>query len=316
MKKILALSGGVGGAKLALGLYRVLPLDSLTVVANTGDDFAHLGLPICPDLDTLMYTLSGLNNAATGWGRADETWTFMAALKALGGADWFALGDGDLATHVERRRRLEAGATLSGVCAEFCQRLGIRARLLPMSDQPVRTQVVTAEGILPFQEYFVKRRCEPAVQRFEFAGIDQARPQPELLTLLQDPALSAVIICPSNPFISVDPILRLPGVSAALQACPAPLVAVTPIIGGAAVKGPTAKMMRELGLPNTAAAVAEHYAPLLNGYVLDAQDADQAGQLGLPVRVAQTLMQTLDDRVGLAREVLDFAAQLDARRGG
>ena len=245
---VLALSGGVGGAKLALGLYRVLPPGALTVVANTGDDFEHLGLAISPDLDTLLYTLAGIDNPATGWGRRDETWNFMAALERLGGETWFKLGDGDLATHVERTRRLAAGESLSQITDDFRRRLGISARLLPMSDDPVRTRLLTAEGWLDFQDYFVRRQCAPIVREIAFAGAAAARPHPDFLAALADPALRMVVICPSNPLISIDPILSLPGVREALRACRAPVVAVSPIIGGKAVKGPTAKMMAELGL--------------------------------------------------------------------
>jgi LPPG:FO 2-phospho-L-lactate transferase len=246
--RIIALSGGVGGAKLALGLSRVLPPGDLTVVANTGDDFEHLGLSISPDIDTLLYTLAGLDNPATGWGRRDESWNFMAALEALGGETWFRLGDRDLATHIERTRRLRAGESLSQITDDFRRRFGIAARILPMSDDPVRTRVKTKDGWLDFQPYFVRHRCEPVITAIEFAGAADARPQPELLAALADPALSAVIICPSNPFISIEPILALRGVRAALRDCAAPVVAVSPIIGGHAVKGPTAKMMQELGL--------------------------------------------------------------------
>src|SRR4051794_3004183 len=253
---VLALSGGVGGAKLALGLYRVLPPDRLTVVANTGDDFEHLGLAISPDLDTLLYTLSGQANPELGWGRGGETWTFMKALEALGGETWFRLGDGDLATHIERTRRLRAGESLSAIIDDFRRRLDIRARLLPMSDDPVRTRLRTAQGWLDFQDYFVRLRCEPAVAELVFAGAETSRPHPDFMTALADPELRAVMVCPSNPFISIDPILAVPGIRDALRACRAPVVAVSPIVAGQAVKGPTAKMMAELSLPVDAATPA------------------------------------------------------------
>jgi LPPG:FO 2-phospho-L-lactate transferase len=307
MRSVLALSGGIGGAKLALGLYRILPPGQLTVVANTGDDFEHLGLAVSPDLDTLLYTLAGLDNPATGWGRRDETWTFMAALEKLGGAAWFKLGDGDLATHVERTRRLALGDSLSQITDDFRRRLGIDARLLPMSDDPVRTRVGTAEGWLDFQDYFVGRRCAPMVRELAFAGAAAARPQPEFLAALADPGLRAVVICPSNPFISIDPILTVPGVRQALRACPAPVVAVSPIIGGQAVKGPTAKIMAELGLPVDAAAVARHYRDILDLYIADEADAAMVAGLDLPVVLARTLMLSLTDREALARAVLAAA---------
>src|SRR5437762_9063524 len=304
---MLALSGGVGGAKLALGLYRILPPDTLTVVANTGDDFEHLGLSISPDIDTLLYTLSGQDNPELGWGRRGETWTFMAALEALGGETWFRLGDGDLATHIERTRRLKAGERLSAIIDDFRRRLGIAARLLPMSDDPVRTRLHTSEGCLDFQDYFVRLRCEPVIDRLEFAGAADARASPDVLAALADPQLRALVICPSNPFISIDPILALPGVRAALRECRAPVVAMSPIIGGQAVKGPTAKMMAELGLPVDAASVAHHYRDVLDLYIADEADAAAVADLDIPVVLARTLMQSLADREALARAVLAAA---------
>src|SRR5579863_628107 len=282
MTRVVALSGGIGGAKLALGLYRILPPDSLLVVANTGDDFEHLGLSVSPDLDTLLYVLAGLDNPETGWGRRGESWTFMAALEALGGETWFKLGDGDLATHVERTRRLRAGESLSAITEDFRRRLGIRARLLPMSDDPVRTRVETDEGRLDFQRYFVARACAPRVREVRFDGAAAARPQPDLLAALADPGVEAIVVCPSNPLISIDPILAVPGVREALRAAPAPVVAVSPLIGGKAVKGPTAKMMAELGLPVTAAAVAAHYRDILDVYVADEADAAEVAGLDPP----------------------------------
>jgi LPPG:FO 2-phospho-L-lactate transferase len=301
---VLALSGGIGGAKLALGLYRILPPDRLTVTANPGDDFEHLGLSISPDLDTLLYTLAGLDNPELGWGRQGETWTFMAALDALGGERWFRLGDGDLATHVERTRRLRAGESLSAITDDFRRRLGIAARLLPASDDPVRTRLRTPDGWLDFQDYFVRLHCEPKVEEIVFIGAEKARPRPAFLAALADPDLRAVVICPSNPFISIDPILAVPGVRAALRDCRAPVVAVSPIIGGKAVKGPTAKMMAELGLPVDAAAVARHYRDFLDLYVADEADAAAVAGLDIAVVLARTLMVSLDDRDRLARTVL------------
>jgi LPPG:FO 2-phospho-L-lactate transferase len=304
---VLALSGGVGGAKLALGLYRILPPDTLTVVANTGDDFEHLGLSISPDLDTLLYTLAGQANAELGWGREGETWTFMTALEKLGGETWFRLGDGDLATHVERSRRLAAGESLSAIIDDFRQRFGIAARLLPMSDDRVSTRLDTDQGLLDFQDYFVRMRCEPVVSRFDFVGHETARPHPDFLAMLADPSLRGVVICPSNPFISVDPILSVPGVRGALRECRAPVVAVSPIIGGKAVKGPTAKMMEELGLPVDPGSVARHYRDFLDCYLVDETDRDAAIDIELQVVFAQTLMMTLEDREALARAVLAAA---------
>jgi LPPG:FO 2-phospho-L-lactate transferase len=307
---VLALSGGVGGAKLALGLYRVLPPDMLTVVANTGDDFEHLGLSISPDLDTLLYTLSGQANPELGWGRDGETWTFMAALEALGGETWFRLGDGDLATHIERTRRLKDGETLSAIMDDFRRCLGIRARLLPMSDDPVRTRLRTEAGWLDFQDYFVRLRCEPTISELAFAGAKTARPHPDFLAALADPELRTVIVCPSNPFISIDPILAAPGVRAALRACSAPVIAVSPIVAGQAVKGPTAKMMAELGLPVDAATPARRYRDFLDLYVADETDAPALADLDIPVVLTRTLMRSVEDREALARTVLAAADRL------
>jgi LPPG:FO 2-phospho-L-lactate transferase len=309
---VIALSGGIGGSKLALGLSRVVAGADLVVVANTGDDFEHLGLAISPDLDTLMYTLAGVDDVQRGWGRRDETWAFMAALAALGGETWFQLGDRDLATHVERTRRLAAGDSLSAITKDFCRRLGIAARLLPMTDDRVRTRLRTSHGWLDFQDYFVRRRCEPAVLELAYHGAASARPRPELLAALGHAALRAIVICPSNPFVSIDPILAVPGLREAIAQCAAPVIAVSPIIGGRAIKGPTAKMMSELGLPVSANAVAQRYRDLLDAYVLDHADEAAAGELGIPVTVAHTLMRTLEDRERLARQVLS-AADAQAR---
>jgi LPPG:FO 2-phospho-L-lactate transferase len=313
--RVVALSGGIGGAKLALGLYRILPPDSLMVVCNTGDDFEHLGLCISPDLDTVMYTLAGIANPETGWGRGGETWTFMAALEQLGGETWFRLGDADLATHVERTRRLNAGDTLSKVADDFRRRLGVHAQIIPMCDAPVRTMVLTEDGVLPFQRYFVERRCEPQVSGFEFQGAAAARPAAAILEALESDGLEAVVICPSNPFISIDPILAVAGMRAAIAGCRAPVVAVSPIIGGRAVKGPTAKMMAELGMPTSARAVAQHYDELLDGFVLDEADGAETTALDLPCLATRTLMASEEDKRALAAEVLAFARRLRARAG-
>lgn len=308
-----ALSGGVGGAKLALGLSKTLAPEHLNIIVNTGDDFEHLGLTICPDLDTLTYTLAGLNNTETGWGRMGETWTFMDALKALGGEAWFQLGDGDLATHVERTRRLSAGESLSAVTTALTAQLGIEVAIMPMSDDPVRTYVDTADGALAFQHYFVRDQCAPVVTGFEFRDVDAASPSPAALAALADPALGAVVICPSNPFISIDPILAVPGLRAAIKAAAAPVIAVSPIVGGRAIKGPTAKMMVELGITQSAASVARHYRGLIDGFVLDSEDeatGDEIRALGMDVLTTNTVMQSLEDRVSLAADVLEFATVL------
>jgi LPPG:FO 2-phospho-L-lactate transferase len=307
---VVALSGGIGGAKLALGLSRILPAEDLLVVANVGDDFEHLGLHISPDSDTLMYTLAGLDNTKLGWGRQDETWAFMETLTALGGEDWFRLGDRDLAVHVERTRRLEQGATLSVITSEFCRRLGVGPRVLPATDDRLRTRLRTDEGWLDFQEYFVRLQCRPVVREFAFDGADNARPHPDLLEALGDQRLRAVIICPSNPFISVEPILAISGMREALSACAAPIIAVSPIIGGRAVKGPTAKMMTELDMIPSAAVVAQRYGDLLDGYVMDVGDAEEAAHVVQTVTLAPTLMTTIAGKEQLARVVLEAADAL------
>jgi LPPG:FO 2-phospho-L-lactate transferase len=304
---VVALSGGVGGAKLALGLSRVLPPDDLLIVANTGDDFEHLGLSISPDIDTLTYVLAGLDNPVTGWGRRDETWSFMETIGSLGGEDWFRLGDRDLALHVERTRRLKAGETLSQITVAVCRRLGIKTRVLPMSDDRVRTRVRSDGGWIDFQDYFVRQQCRPVVHELAFDGVDKARPHADIMATLKGGKLRAVVICPSNPFISIEPILAVPGLRAALAGCGAPIVAVSPIVGGRAVKGPTAKMMQELGLAVSSATVAERYGDLLSGYVVDSADAKG---VRAKLHVAPTLMTTLEDREALARTVLDFADSL------
>lgn len=309
--RVLALSGGIGGAKLALGFYRTLKPWELAVVVNTGDDFEHFGLHISPDVDTLMYTLSGENNTELGWGRAGETWAFLEQLKHLGGETWFQLGDGDLAVHVRRTESLKEGVSLSAITADLFRRMGVTAHVWPMSDQPVRTMIDAADGReIPFQNYFVQERCEPAVSGFRFEGADAAKPNAAFMELLADPLLEAVIVCPSNPFVSVDPMLSIPGVRRALKSCSASVIAVSPIVGGEAIKGPTAKMMQELDIPVDPLSVAGHYADFLDGFILDNADADHAASLDIPTFVTGTVMQSLDDRKNLARDALSFAQQL------
>jgi LPPG:FO 2-phospho-L-lactate transferase len=312
-----ALSGGVGGAKLSLGLAQLLG-ERLSVIVNTGDDFEHLGLHVSPDVDTALYTLAGLVNEATGWGRRGETWTFMRALAALGGPAWFKLGDGDLATHVDRTRRLGAGETLTEICAHLADKLGVGARILPMTDDKVRTVVETDQGTLAFQEYFVREQCRPAVRAIRFEGAATARPTPRTLEALSVPTLAGIVICPSNPWLSVDPILAVPGMREALKASGAPIVAVSPIIAGKAVKGPAAKIMTELGLEPDSRNIAKHYRGLIDGLVIDTQDGALASDVPAPVLVTDTLMRTLDDKMALARQCLAFCSRLadEPRRAG
>jgi LPPG:FO 2-phospho-L-lactate transferase len=306
---VLALCGGVGGAKLALGLYHMLG-PKLTVMVNTGDDFEHLGLKISPDLDTVLYTLGGIADPRRGWGRAQETWAFMEALGVLGGQTWFRLGDRDLALHVQRTEWLRHGNTLSSFTAYAAQKFGILARIVPMSDQVVRTMVVTDEGELAFQRYFVERRCEPVVRSIRFEGASQALPAPGILELLATSSLRKIVICPSNPYLSVDPILAVPGLRQALAATPAPVVAVSPIISGQAVKGPTAKIMTELGRTVTNASIAAHYRGLIDGLVIDEDDAADRCRLDLPVLTTRTVMRSIADRERLAEETVAFAETL------
>jgi LPPG:FO 2-phospho-L-lactate transferase len=313
---VLALTGGVGGAKLCLGLQRVLPAGTLRIIVNTGDDFEHLGLAISPDVDTTLYTLAGLANVELGWGRQEETWSFMRVLETLGGPTWFRLGDGDLALHVERTRRLAAGETLTDIVADLARRFGVVSQVMPMSDDPVRTRVsVAGGGELGFQEYFVRERCAPAVAQLRYDGAPSARISSAAARSLRDPALKAIVIAPSNPYLSVDPILAVPGMRAALSARAAPVIAVTPLIGDCAVKGPTAKIMRELGLTPSPLTVLEHYGDLVDGFVLDERDAALAKEVHVPLRVCDTLMRTLADRERVARCVLELAQALRPAAG-
>jgi LPPG:FO 2-phospho-L-lactate transferase len=304
---LLALCGGIGGAKLALGLYHTLEPGQLIVAVNTGDDFEHLGLSISPDIDTVLYTLGGVADPERGWGRADESWHFMAALRELGGEDWFQLGDRDLAIHVERTSFLGQGKTLAAFVAQVAQRLGISATILPMTNDRVRTIVETEEGDLPFQRYFVELRCAPVVRALRFEGAARARPAAGLCEAISHPALRAIVICPSNPYLSIDPILAMPALRSALTHATAPVIAVSPIIGGRAVKGPTVKIMAELGIDATTASMAAHYAGLIDGLVIDDSDAGEAAGMDLPVLVARTLMRDLADRKRLAGQVVAFA---------
>jgi len=315
---IVALAGGVGGARLAVGLAAVLPPERLTIVVNTGDDFEHLGLTICPDLDTVMYTLAGVENPDTGWGRAGETWTFMETLAALEGETWFRLGDRDMAVHVLRSNALRRGERLSDITHDLARRFGVRHAIVPMSDEPVRTFVSTGARELPFQEYFVRRRCEPAVSGFRFAGSENARAPSSLRELFESDEVEAAIVCPSNPYVSIAPLLSVKDIRDWLERGRFPVVAVSPIVGGQAVKGPAAKMMRELGVDPSASAVAKHYGALVDGWVIDGKDAGCCAEiqaLGRKTTVTDTLMTDRTRSSELAKVVLDFAAQLGGASG-
>ncbi|MEZ5785648.1 MAG: 2-phospho-L-lactate transferase [Xanthobacteraceae bacterium] len=314
-QRVLALAGGVGGAKLAAGLAALLG-ERLTVLVNTGDDFEHLGLHISPDLDTVVYTLAGIANPATGWGLAGETWIFMEQIERLGGPTWFRLGDRDLATHVVRTERLRHGDTLTAITADLCRAFNVRPTVLPMTDDCVRTIVHSGDQTIAFQDYFVRQQCAPVVSGISFKGAASARINPHLDDLEHGDAPLVIILCPSNPWLSIDPILAVPDMRSRLKAFGAPIVAVSPIVGGRAIKGPSAKIMRELGLQPSAAAVARHYAGLVDGFIIDHLDAasgDDIAAPGIAVHTAPTVMRTTEDRVALARECLTFADGLADR---
>lgn len=305
--KVVVLTGGVGGVKFVLGLQHCNEVSQLTAIVNTGDDFQHLGLNISPDIDTLLYTLSGQANGAQGWGREGESWNFMAALKALGGPDWFNLGDGDLALHVLRTERLRRGEALSAITAGFAQAWRIGLTVIPMSDDQVSTWLDTDEGPLSFQSYFVERQCRPVVRAVRFEGSTQAQPAPGVVDAIAN--ADAVFIAPSNPYLSIDPILAVCGISDALRETKAPIIAISPLIGGKAVKGPTGKLMAELGIEADNQAIAAHYKGVIDGMLHDTGDAPPAS---IPARATASLMTTLEDKVRVARTALAVAADLKA----
>ncbi len=308
--KITALAGGVGGAKLAHGLAVSLPPEELAIIVNTGDDFEHWGLKICPDLDTVCYTLADIANPETGWGRKSETWQTYHNVSQLGGTDWFRLGDQDLATHLVRTEQLKNGETLSEITKSFCKTWGIQHLIFPMSNQPIATMVDTVEfGEMAFQEYFVKQKCEPKVKGFRFAGIEQAQPVYQAEQWIN--GSDAIVFCPSNPWVSIDPILAVFNFRG--SPLKKPVVAVSPIIGGESVKGPAAKMYRELNIRPSALAVAEHYQTILHGMVIDTIDEklkNAIEALGIKVLVTNTIMHTPEDRKRLAKDVLHFTKRI------
>lgn len=306
--RIVALCGGIGGAKLALGLSKLVPAENLTIIVNTADDFRHFGLHVSPDIDTVCYTLGSIANTELGWGRVDESWRFMDAVKALGGETWFSLGDTDLATSAVRTARLEKGDRLTEITGDLARALGVEATILPATDDPLTTVVHTDEGKLEFQHYFVGQRCQPAVKRLSLDGVETARPSAEVLAALGDERLAGVILCPSNPYLSIDPILALAGVRPALAAVGAPVVAVSPMVGSEAIKGPLTKLMRELGHEVSLQTIADHYRDFLDVLVIDGIDAGAKPDFPR-VETAQTVMRTLDDRIGLARRVLAIARE-------
>ena len=303
---IAALAGGVGGAKLILGLSQVFRPDGLTAIVNTADDLKLHGLLVCPDLDTVLYTLAGIADPVQGWGITGDTTEALQMLKRYGHTPWFRLGDRDLATHLLRRALLDDGRTLTQVTASLSQALGLQAKILPMTDDRVETRVKTQGREIPFQEYFVAQKAEIPIEAVRFEGIETARPTTEVLKTLA--GAKAIIFCPSNPLVSIGPILALPGMREALQKAPGRKVAVSPIVRGKALKGPAARMMRELGEEPSALAVARRYVDWVETFVLDEQDQelrDPIRSLGLEVLVTDTIMNTLEDKARLAREILD-----------
>ena len=306
---VVALAAQIGGAKLADGLYRIRGAD-LAVVVNTGDDYEQFGLTFSPDLDTMLYTLAGIASPSAGWEPAEETFALFEMLKSLGGSDRLRIGDKSLAAPLLRSGGLYDGRRLTEITLDFCRHLGVTARILPASDDPLRTQLLTDDGALSFQEYFVELGCEPEVRGFQYAGADQARISDELLDALYAKDLEAVVICPSNPYHSIRPILEVNGMKELLGRCGAPVIAVTPIIGGNALKGSAAKMMRELGRDVSARSVAMEYLRIIDGFVIDEADVELVEGIrasGIQVTSAKTIMRTVDDRIALARTVLDFA---------
>jgi LPPG:FO 2-phospho-L-lactate transferase len=302
--KIVALAGGVGGAKLVDGLAQVLQPDQLTIVVNTADDFTHLGLRISPDLDTVCYTLAGWANPDTGWGRENETWNVFSQLKQMGMPNWFQLGDLDLATHIVRTYRLNAGWSLSQITEDFSRFWGIQVKILPMSDQVIQTQVDCQEGVLEFQEYFVHRKCIPVVKGFNFIGIEDSAPAPGVLNAIEE--ADAVVICPSNPWVSIDPILSIPKIQSAIKKHL--VIAISPIVGDKTIKGPAAKMFSELGIEPSAFAVAQHYCSIIDGFILDRSDegmVNKIKKLGIRIYTTDIVMHNQKDRGRLAAEVIN-----------
>lgn len=303
---VVLLAGGVGGAKMADGLARVLPHENLTIIVNTGDDFEHLGLRICPDLDTVMYSLAGVANLETGWGRAGETWRTSQEIGRLGGPEWFSLGDLDLATHLTRTHLLNEGHALTSVTGHLCREFGAHPNIVPMSDQPAPTFIDSEDGLLPFQVWFVRERWQPPVKRIVLP--EDVRATTRVVTALEK--ADVVIIAPSNPFVSIEPILNVYPIREMVMDLPRAVVAVSPIIGGQAVKGPAAKMMEELDIESTAAGVAAYYGDLLDGFVYDLEDSGLSDQLQPAALCVNTWMRDQDDRIRLAKELLTFANQL------
>jgi LPPG:FO 2-phospho-L-lactate transferase len=311
--RVCALAGGVGGAKLAAGLQAALPPGDLSVLVNTADDFDLWGLRVCPDLDTVMYTLAGVENKETGWGVAHESFNALGMISAYGEDAWFKLGDRDLATHILRTQRLRARTRLTEVAAGLAAALGVRTALLPMCDDPVATMLRTPEGLLEFQEYFVRRLQRDEVLGVELSGIENARVPTEVARAIS--YAEAIVLCPSNPVVSIGPILAVPGLRELLAGSTAPKVAVSPIIGGRALKGPADRMLQSLGYEVSAAGVARMYEGIIDGFVVDRVDGGEKARistLGMCVLVTDAVMRDEPDRERLAREVMSLCSQLGA----
>jgi LPPG:FO 2-phospho-L-lactate transferase len=305
--KAVALAGGIGASKFLAGLVAVLPPEQVTIIVNTGDDFQWMGLYICPDLDTVTYTLAGLANPETGWGILGDTFQALERLQILGCDTWFKLGDRDLATHIYRSQKIREGNTLAQVTGDISRKSGIRSVILPMTNSYVPTEIQTDEGTLAFQDYFVRRRCEPRVEAFLYRTIENASAAPGVIDAVR--AAEVVFICPSNPYISIGPILAVPGIREALHETNARIAAITPIIAGQAIKGPTARMLREMGQDVSAVSVARMYSDFVDLFVLDQRDAGLlpgVASLGLQVRLADTLMDDHRSKTDLARKVVEM----------
>jgi|TARA_B110000438_G_C15742910_1_gene619323 LPPG:FO 2-phospho-L-lactate transferase len=305
MKNYLLLCGGVGGAKLALGFSKILPESNFTIVVNTGDDFTHFNLKICPDLDTVMYTLSNESDLSKGWGRANESWEMLSALKNLGGETWFQLGDKDLATHIIRTQLISNGSSLSEATQELASRFGLKTNILPMTDDLVETYIQTQNRLLSFQEYFVKFQCEPSVTNFVFKGLDKAKFNP----LIKLDNFDEIIICPSNPFVSISPIIQLEPLNEYLQSHPERVNVVSPIVNSKSLKGPTSKMMKELGMDTSVLTIAKYYSKYAQTLFIDASDHQEEKlikNMGYKVSLADLVMNNLDSKINLAQSVIDY----------
>lgn len=307
---ILCLSGGVGGARFAEGLQRALPSGHLSIVVNTADDFDYLGLRICPDLDSVLYSLGGLNDTQRGWGRSGETWECQGVLKKLGDPAWFALGDRDLAIHLIRTKDLHMGKSLAQITQSFAAMLSVPSTLIPMTEDRVMTVLQTNLGRLEFQDFFVKQRGEPIVKGITYEGIESSRIHPQLVSLLQSESLQAILIAPSNPYLSIDPILSIPGMRDLLKSRRVPCIAISPLVGGNAVKGPLGEMLDSLEGSRSPEVFIRHYEALIDGFVVDISDESQVRNIDLPCRALPTLMTDADSRLALAKQAFSFASSL------